>query len=105
MANSDLAVICAGGTLWELLYMGCASLSYSRDAVPGEVIPWTSCAGSGSNDLGFVNGFEESGLITAIRELAISCRRRQDMADMGRHIVDGEGARRVLQELLRGDSE
>ena len=32
MAQSDLAVICAGGTLWELLYMGCAILSYARGA-------------------------------------------------------------------------
>src|SRR5580704_10852739 len=25
MAQSDVAIICAGGTLWELLYMGCAT--------------------------------------------------------------------------------
>jgi UDP-2,4-diacetamido-2,4,6-trideoxy-beta-L-altropyranose hydrolase len=104
MANSDLAVICAGGTLWELLYMGCASLSYSRDEVQGEIVRGLHGLGA-VHDLGSVNKFEESGLIAAIRELAISCRRRQDMAEIGRRIVDGEGACRVLQELLRGDSE
>ena len=104
MASSDLAVICAGGTLWELLYMGCASLSYSRDEVQGQIVSRLHTLGAVHN-LGPVNKFEETGLITAIRELAISCPRRQDMAEIGRHMVDGEGPRRVLQELLRGDSE
>ena len=103
MANSDLAVICTGGTLWELLYMGCASLSYSRDEVQGQIVGKLHALGAVHN-LGSVDKFEESGLITAIRELAISCRRRQDMAEIGRKMVDGEGPRRVVQELLRGDS-
>jgi UDP-2,4-diacetamido-2,4,6-trideoxy-beta-L-altropyranose hydrolase len=104
MANSDLAVICAGGTLWELLHMGCASLSYIRDEVQGRIISRLHTLGA-VHDLGPVDKFEESGLIPAIRELAASCRRREDMADAGRKIVDGEGTRRVLQQMLRGDSE
>jgi hypothetical protein len=83
--------------------MGCASLSYSRDEVQGQIVGKLHALGAVHN-LGSVDKFEESGLITAIRELAISCRRRQDMAEIGRKMVDGEGPRRVVQELLRGDS-
>lgn len=104
MAISDLAVICAGGTLWELLYMGCPSLSYIRNEVQGQIVARLNTLGAVHN-LGPIDKFEESALTTAIRELAVSCRRRQDMAEIGRKIVDGEGARRVLQPLLRGDSE
>ncbi len=71
MARSDLAVICAGGTLWELLYMGCPSLSYVRDEVQGQIIARLHALEAVYN-LGAVEEFEESRLMTAIGELAAS---------------------------------
>ncbi len=101
MAQSDLAVICAGGTLWELLYMGCASLIYVRDEGQRQTIARLQDAGAVHN-LGAVWEFEESRLRAAIGELAASSQRREEMAEIGRPIVDGEGPRRVLSRLLGG---
>jgi len=105
MAQSDLAVICAGGTLWELLYMGCASLSYARDAVQGDVIARLHAMGA-VRDLGPVIKFNVSEFADAVSELVASRRRREEMAKIGRTIVDGEGAKRVLQRLqgVTGDT-
>jgi UDP-2,4-diacetamido-2,4,6-trideoxy-beta-L-altropyranose hydrolase len=101
MAQSDLAVICAGGTLWELLYMGCASLIYIRDEGHRQTIARLQDAGAVHN-LGAVWEFEESRLRADIGELAASSKRREEMAEIGRQIVDGEGPRRVLSRLLGG---
>jgi UDP-2,4-diacetamido-2,4,6-trideoxy-beta-L-altropyranose hydrolase len=101
MARSDMAVICSGGTLWELLYMGCASLSYVRDEVQGGTIARLHAAGA-VHQLGAVGEFEASRLTVAIAELGASSKRRDEMARLGRKIVDGEGPRRVLHELLGG---
>ena len=49
MAQSDMAVICAGGTLWELLYMRCPSLSYVRDQVQGQIIARLDAMGAVRN--------------------------------------------------------
>jgi UDP-2,4-diacetamido-2,4,6-trideoxy-beta-L-altropyranose hydrolase len=101
MAQSDLAVICAGGTLWELLYMGCASLIYVRDEAQRQTIARLHTSGAVHN-LGAVWEFEEFRLRAAIGELAASHKRRDEMAQTGRQIVDGEGPRRVLSRLLGG---
>ena len=101
MAQSDLAVICAGGTLWELLYMGCASLIYVRDEGQRQTIASLQAMGAVHN-MGAVWEFEESRLRGAISELASSSERRAEMAQLGRQIVDGEGPRRVLSQLLGG---
>jgi UDP-2,4-diacetamido-2,4,6-trideoxy-beta-L-altropyranose hydrolase len=101
MAQSDLAVICAGGTLWELFYMGCASLIYVRDERQRQTIARLHDAGAVYN-LGAVWEFEESRLRAAIGELAASSKRREEMAEIGRQIVDGEGPRRVVSRLLGG---
>jgi UDP-2,4-diacetamido-2,4,6-trideoxy-beta-L-altropyranose hydrolase len=101
MAKSDLAVICAGGTMWELLYMGCPSLSYARDEVQGQITARLHSMGAICN-LGGVDEFEESQLAAAIGDLAASSSRRGEMARIGQKIVDGKGPRRVTKELLGG---
>jgi len=57
MAGSDIAIICAGGTLWELLYMGCAILSYARNQMQGDIIAALDARGAVCN-LGLVDGFD-----------------------------------------------
>ena len=46
MAQSDIAVICGGGTAWELLYMGCAIMSYARDTVQEQILQELSVIGA-----------------------------------------------------------
>jgi UDP-2,4-diacetamido-2,4,6-trideoxy-beta-L-altropyranose hydrolase len=98
MMKSDVAVIVAGGTLWELLYCGCAVLSYSRNSVQARVIAQLAKAGAAGN-LGLVSDFDAGKLRAGIRRLAGSGPEREQMQSAGRRIVDGEGVLRVLRSL------
>jgi UDP-2,4-diacetamido-2,4,6-trideoxy-beta-L-altropyranose hydrolase len=98
MAQSDIAVICGGGTAWELLYMGCAILSYARDTVQEQILKELSTIGA-ARSLGAVDAFQESTFARAIEELVLLKDRRAAMARLGRKLVDGKGTGRVLQFL------
>jgi UDP-2,4-diacetamido-2,4,6-trideoxy-beta-L-altropyranose hydrolase len=102
MSACDLAVICAGGTLWELLHMGCAVLSYSRNPVQAALIADLAKAGAVAN-LGAIAHFTEAGLRAAIAPIAGSATARERMRVAGQRIVDGDGVPRVLR-LLNGKS-
>ncbi|MGC2057278.1 MAG: UDP-2,4-diacetamido-2,4,6-trideoxy-beta-L-altropyranose hydrolase [Candidatus Sulfotelmatobacter sp.] len=98
MAWADLAVIAAGGTLWELLCMGCSVLSYARNPVQAEII-------SRLQDEGIVQGLfypEESDhmrVAGALEELANSEERRARFCRLARQRIDGAGAQRVFEVL------
>jgi len=100
MAAADLAVIAAGGTLWELLYMACPVLSFARNPVQRHILEDLHRRGI-VQYLGDPRHFEPARLASAIDALAASSERRARMAVQGRQQVDGEGARRVCQ-LLTG---
>src|SRR5260370_32921233 len=101
MMESDLAVIAAGGTLWELLYCGCAVLSYSRNSRQADLIPRLAAAGAVC-DLGAASAFEPAELCAAIRRVAGSAAIREQMRATGRQIVDGDGVLRVIR-MLNGE--
>jgi ribosomal protein S18 acetylase RimI-like enzyme len=102
MAQSDIAIICAGGTLWELLYMGCATLSYFRTPTQGQIIAELDAMGAVRN-MGAVEDFELNSLARALEEM-IACRDcREKMAHVGRKLVDGKGISRVLEHVLPED--
>ena len=104
MCNSDLAVIAAGGTLWELLAVGCVVLSYSRNPVQARVV--RDLAGRGAVvDMGETRSFEPAKLLSAIRELVSSSGRCLKMAKLGRALVDGLGATRVVEAILRSGAQ
>ena len=98
MARSDIAIIAAGGTLWELLYMGNCALSYSRNQVQADVLSELATSGT-VNWLGPVEEFDPERLVEGIMRLAKrpDCRRR--MSSRARAVVDGSGVPRVLQAL------
>jgi UDP-2,4-diacetamido-2,4,6-trideoxy-beta-L-altropyranose hydrolase len=98
MAEADLAIVVAGGTLWELLYMGCAVLSYSRNSVQAQIVEDLERKGAVRN-LGAVNDFDGSRLAEVVEEVVRSKTLRRQMATAGRQIIDGEGAARVVQHL------
>ena len=98
MMKSDLAVIVAGGTLWELLYCGCAVLSYSRNSVQARVIAQLAEAGAVGN-LGSVSAFDAGRLRAEIHGLAGAALELERMRSAGRQIVDGDGVLRVLRTL------
>jgi UDP-2,4-diacetamido-2,4,6-trideoxy-beta-L-altropyranose hydrolase len=98
MAHSDMALIAAGGTLWELLYMSCPVLSFARNPVQGRILAELHKQGIAQN-LGNAQHYDPAMLAHAIGELAASPDRRARMSKLGRQQVDGEGARRVCEML------
>ena len=100
MKNADIAIVVAGGTLWELLSMGCSVLSYSRNLAQARVIQALSRRGV-LVDMGQTNNFDSSRLVKAVTELVASDSARERMATMGRALVDGSGAARVVEAVLR----
>jgi spore coat polysaccharide biosynthesis predicted glycosyltransferase SpsG len=100
MRNSDQAIIAAGGTLWELLSMGCAILSYSRNVVQARVVGALSQRGA-LIDMGDTLHFDPETLVTSVKTLAASRLHRERMTDLGRTIVDGLGAARVIEAMQR----
>jgi UDP-2,4-diacetamido-2,4,6-trideoxy-beta-L-altropyranose hydrolase len=101
MAWAEIALIAAGGTLWELLFMGCSVVSYARNPVQAEII-------SRLSDEGVVRGLGDprecspAGVAAAVVELANSQERRTRFSKLSRERVDGRGAGRVLELLVAG---
>jgi len=98
MARSDLTVICGGGTLWESLFMGCATLSYTRNVVQDKILRQLHDVGA-VHCLGRIEDFNRQSLALAVAEITSSEARRKSMAMAGRQIVDGRGTERVLRAL------
>jgi len=98
MEQADLAVIAAGGTLWELLYMQCVTLSYARNPVQSKIVQELAEKGAVHN-MGATIDFDGSALATTVNELGRSKKMRRQMTNLGRQVVDGKGASRVLQAL------
>jgi UDP-2,4-diacetamido-2,4,6-trideoxy-beta-L-altropyranose hydrolase len=101
MAQSDIAIICGGGTLWELLYMGCATLSYFRTPAQGEIIEELDAMGV-VRSMGSVEDFSQASLAGAVEEIVACQDCREKMAKLGKELVDGEGIRRVLDCVSPG---
>jgi UDP-2,4-diacetamido-2,4,6-trideoxy-beta-L-altropyranose hydrolase len=99
MAWADVALIAAGGTLWELLFMCCPVLSYARNPVQGRIIADLGREGV-VRDLGHPQDFDSAYLGTAITELAQSPACRSRMAALGRERIDGRGAGRTCELLI-----
>jgi UDP-2,4-diacetamido-2,4,6-trideoxy-beta-L-altropyranose hydrolase len=100
--DSDLAVAGAGGTLWELLHVGCVVLSYSRNHVQAKVVDFVAQQGAAWN-LGDTRAFDGAPLATAVELLAADGVLRERMANAGRLLIDGKGAERVVSVLLTTD--
>jgi UDP-2,4-diacetamido-2,4,6-trideoxy-beta-L-altropyranose hydrolase len=98
MADADLAVICGGGTLWELAFMGCAILTYSRPGIQREIIDALGDVDA-VIDLGNSCNFEPSKLREEVRRVLQSVDLRSSLAQRGRELVDGRGADRVVAAL------
>ncbi|MGA8617154.1 MAG: UDP-2,4-diacetamido-2,4,6-trideoxy-beta-L-altropyranose hydrolase [Candidatus Sulfotelmatobacter sp.] len=99
MAWADLALIAAGGTLWELLFMGCSVLSYARNPVQGAIISELGWQGV-VRDLGNAQNFDPALLGAAVMELAESPESRRRMLVSGHERVDGRGAGRICELLI-----
>ena len=98
MAHADVAIICGGGTLWELLFMGAAVLSYSRDPVQAAVLSEPAARGA-ATWLGDARDFDERRLVEQVMHLLTQRACRERMSRNARAIVDGLGVQRVLHAM------
>ena len=96
MQDSDQAIIAAGGTLWELLSVGCAVLSYSRNIVQAGVVQVLSHRGA-VVDMGETRDFDPAKLVGSVKDLVESPNRHERMTSLGRTLVDGLGTTRVVE--------
>jgi UDP-2,4-diacetamido-2,4,6-trideoxy-beta-L-altropyranose hydrolase len=100
MKECDQAIIVAGGTLWELLSLGCAVLSYSRNTMQAHVIKALAHRGA-VVDMGETRHFDRAKLVASVKELIDSREARERMRNLGRTLVDGLGATRVVEAARR----
>jgi UDP-2,4-diacetamido-2,4,6-trideoxy-beta-L-altropyranose hydrolase len=98
MARADVAIIAAGGTLWELLFMGNSVVSYSRNQIHSRIL--SDLAGRGAvHWLGDVDDLDEERLAQHITHVAGHRVCRERMSKSARGVVDGMGVNRVCQAL------
>ncbi len=102
MKDCDQAIIAAGGTLWELLSMGCAVLSYSRNIVQARVVQALSHRGV-VVDMGQTCHFDAAKLLASVKKLVDSRTGRERMAQLGRTLVDGLGTTRIVEAAQQSE--
>lgn len=104
MKESDQAITIGGGTLWELLYMGCATFSYSRNAAQRRQLQTLSHRGV-IIEMGDTRHFDPEKLSISVRELADSLIARDRMIKLGRNLVDDQGTMRVVTAAVDLDHD
>lgn len=98
MAWADLAISAAGGTCWELAYMGVPAVVI---AISGDQqgIAQTMEARGAAHSLGCHRDVAASQILAIVRDLMNNSQRRSDMSSAGRRLVDGLGPKRVVEFL------
>ncbi len=99
MAWADVAVAAAGTTTLELAYMQTPAVALVLADNQVQIADALDAAGTVHN-LGWHTALTNRDLACAVRDLADSRRRRDSMAQRGRQLVDGEGAGRVVSQML-----
>ena len=98
MAWANCAVSAAGGTCWELLFMGLpAALLTVIDNQRG--IASALAAAGAAIDLGWHTDVDSRRIAEELRDLLTAPERLAAMSARGRELVDGEGAARVVMRL------
>jgi len=98
MRWADVAIAAAGGTCWELAFLGVPMIliTLSRDQEPNAAaISKTGAALS----LGWHANLSEQEISDAIKSVINSADRRRAMSERGQALIDGQGAARVVEFL------
>lgn len=98
MACADVAITIAGGTLWELLFMGCPTVVFARSQVQNGILRSLEERGVLSY-AGYVSTIDSEKFQVALRELIDSPERRSRMTAKARSMIDGRGAERVAEVI------
>ncbi len=104
LADADMAILMAGTTIWEALFLGLPSLTYFRDSLQGRIVSLLQQRGALAS-LGTDRDFDASQLVSEAQSLANDTSRRALMSKRGRQIVDGKGAQKVACLLEDGHDQ
>lgn len=99
MAWADFAVIAGGSTSLEVAYMGLPALVLTLADNQAAIAVAMQKSGV-AESLGWYNTLTADTLATALKRLANDVPRRQAMAAHGQALVDGFGAKRVVETIL-----
>ncbi|ACC79439.1 UDP-2,4-diacetamido-2,4,6-trideoxy-beta-L-altropyranose hydrolase [Nostoc punctiforme] len=99
MAWSDIAISASGSTIWELAFMGLPSL----------ILILADNQASNAKKLGEMRLIYNLGegkdiapivIANALKKLMLATKERTEMARLCQNLVDGQGSRRVLNQIL-----
>jgi UDP-2,4-diacetamido-2,4,6-trideoxy-beta-L-altropyranose hydrolase len=95
---ADVVVSGAGTTCWELCCLGVPCVTLILADNQRIVARGIAAAGAGL-DLGWHADIEDENVLAAVRTITMNATLAQEMSAAGRRLVDGNGARRVVQAL------
>lgn len=98
MAWADAAVSGGGSTCWEMAYMGLPA-AHVIIAENQRRIAESLAAANASIDLGWHELLAETAISEAVRRLLSEPETRERMTGIGKTLVDGQGASRIVAEL------
>lgn len=99
MAEADIAIIAAGVTLWELLYMRCPIITFSRNLAQ-RIIAQKLSELDVVNYQGRVNNMNSDRLFSDVQSIILSKQRREHLSQSAGNLIDGKGVDRVMSALL-----
>jgi UDP-2,4-diacetamido-2,4,6-trideoxy-beta-L-altropyranose hydrolase len=97
---ADVCLIAAGGTLWEALRVGAPVLTFVRTPLQHRIVRQLVRM-EAVGELGFLARLDQRRVCVSVRQLLSAPAIRRRMSRIGPRIVDGRGAGRVVDELLR----
>ena len=98
MAWADVAISAAGGTCWELAHMGVPAVVIAISSDQAGIAQAVEARGVARN-LGCHADVSACQIVNAIHELISDKQRRHSMSHAGQQLVDGLGAKRVVEFL------
>lgn len=100
MTWADLVISAAGGTCWELAYLGVPAVVIAISSDQAGIAQAVQAGGVARN-LGCHADMSASQIIDVVYELMIDKQQRSEMSRNGQQLVDGLGAKRVVEFLQR----
>jgi spore coat polysaccharide biosynthesis predicted glycosyltransferase SpsG len=92
---ADLSVGCAGGTLWECLFMGCPLISFSTNKVQHSILQSLHEQGI-VHHIGYASNSGYGRIVKSIRHVLTSPDLKKEMIRKGRKIIDGNGVSKSI---------
>jgi UDP-2,4-diacetamido-2,4,6-trideoxy-beta-L-altropyranose hydrolase len=98
MCWADVAISAAGGTCWELAFLGVPMILVTASRDQEENVSAISRTGAALS-LGWHANLSEDDVLGAIRKVMNDREKRRAMSESGQALVDGRGAARVVEFL------